>query len=269
LFISGREGSHIETLHVVLLSGGLSSAFTLERVIKEYGRENTVAFHTDTRWEDEDNYRFMGEIASHFNAKLENRMDGRIPPEVWFKERYLVGKNLAKCSLALKTKQTQKYISELQAQDIEPILYFGIGKHEEHRAVNLDYRYCPIECRFPMVDNPLSNDQMKLICESQWGIKIPRMYRFGFSHSNCGGRCIKGGLGHFARLLDIWPDRYAEVEQYEREFRKTINPDIAILKDRRGGQTKYMTLECYRQRLTTGTIFEEKDEDLTPCECAC
>lgn len=259
----------MKTLHVVLFSGGMSSAFTLDRVLKEYGRENTIALHTDTRWEDEDTYRFIKEISTYHEARLKNRMDGRQPPEVWFGSRYLVGKNLAKCSLQLKTKQTIKFITQLQNRDIEPILYFGIGKHEEPRAINLSYRYAPVECRFPLVDSQLDAEYMRSTCETKWGIKIPRMYNLGFSHSNCGGRCVKGGLKHFARLLKVWPDRYLEVEQHEREFRKKVNPKIAILKDRRGGQVKYLTLETYRKQLIDGAVFDSKDEDLTPCECSC
>jgi len=257
----------VKTLHVVLLSGGLSSSFTLHHVVKQYGRESVVALHTDTTWEDEDNYRFIDEVISHHNVNIAHRIDGRTPPEVWFKTRYLVGKNLAKCSLELKTKQTLKYVDDLQSQGIEPILYFGIGKEEEHRAINLSYRYAPVECRFPLVDNPLSKEYMKATCESKWKIQIPRMYRLGFSHSNCGGRCIKGGLGHFARLYEVWPERFKEVEQYEKLFRQKINPKIAILKDRRGGKIKYVTLESFRKRIVKGTLFDIQEIDYTPCEC--
>lgn len=91
----------------------------------------------------------------------------------------------------------------------------------------------------------------------------------GFSHANCGGRCIKGGHKHFRRLLEVWPERYKEVEEVEQDFRRTINPNIAVLKDRRGGQVNYMTLEKFRKRILSGTLFNYQDEEQIPCECVC
>lgn len=252
-----------------MFSGGLSSAFVLDHIIKQFGVENTVAFHTDTRWEDEDNYRFMAHTITRLGATYVKRTDGRTPPQVWIDERLLIRNNLARCSLVLKTAQTKKYIKELRGQGIEPILYFGIGQKEQHRAVNIAYRY-DVECQFPLVENPITNEHMAAICEAEWKIRIPRMYRLGFSHANCGGRCIKGGHAHFRLLLSTWPERYAEVERAEKEFRRQVNPNIAILKDRRGGKLKFMTLESFRKRILAGTIFnyrEEKDE--VPCECVC
>lgn len=258
----------IKTLHVAMFSGGLSSAFVLDHIIRQFGRENTVAFHTDTKWEDDDNYRFMGQVIEHRAAQYVYRADGRTPPQVWMDERLLIRNSLAKCSFKLKTELTKKYVEELRGQGIEPILYFGIGQAESDRAVNIAYRY-DVECQFPLVDNPLTNEYMAAVCESEWGIQIPRMYRLGFSHANCGGRCIKGGHGHFRLLLSTWPERYAEVEKVEKEFRRQVNPNIAILKDRRGGKTKYMTLESFRKRTQAGTIFDYLDENSVPCECVC
>jgi hypothetical protein len=258
----------IKTLHVAMFSGGLSSAFVLDHIIKEYGRENTVAFHTDTKWEDEDNYRFMRQVIGHLEARYIYKADGRTPPQVWIDKRFLVGRQWAWCSMLLKTEQTKQYIAELREQGIEPILYFGIGQAEKHRAVNIAYRY-DVECQFPLVDNPLSNEYMTAACEAKWKIRIPRMYRMGFSHANCGGRCIKGGHKHFRLLLSTWPERYAEVEMHEKEFRRQVNSRITILKDRRGGQTKYMTLESFRKRIQAGTIFDYPEADTVPCECVC
>lgn len=228
-----------------------------------------MAFHTDTLWEDEDNYRFMEQVIDRLNSRYMYRADGRKPPQVWLDERLLIMRDLAKCSLKLKTALTKMYIKELRGQGIEPILHFGIGQKESDRAVNIAYRYDDVECQFPLVDNPLTNEYMTATCEAGWKIRIPRMYRMGFSHANCGGRCIKGGHKHFRLLLSTWPERYAEVERAEKEFRKQVNPNIAILKDRRGGKTKFMTLESFRKRVQAGTIFDYPETDSVPCECVC
>lgn len=166
----------MKTLNVVMFSGGLSSAFVLDWVIREYGLENTVAFFTDTLWEDQDNYRFIGQVIAHLKSHYLYRADGRTPPQVWFDERLLIRKNMAKCSLTLKTDITKRLIAELRGKDIEPNLYFGIGQTESDRAVNIAYRYDNVECQFPLVDNPLTNEYMTTVCETKWKIQIPRMY---------------------------------------------------------------------------------------------
>jgi hypothetical protein len=254
-------------LHIVMFSGGLSSAILLDHVQRKQGRESALAFFTDTKWEDEDNYRFINHVTLRLNAKLKYVAEGRTPPQVWFDRRMLIRKNIAKCSLVLKTEQTLKFIKTLD-KSTEPILYFGIGYEEQHRAVNISYRYAPVECRFPLIDKPITKNGMLWKCQQEWGIKPPRMYELGFTHANCGGRCIKGGHGHFKNLLRVWPDRYAEIEDIERRFRAEIRSDIAILKDRRNKKVRYMTLEEFREAITADNydcrLF---DDDGIPCEC--
>lgn len=252
--------------HVVLFSTGLSSAFVLDRVQQECGKENTVALFTDTLWEDEDNYRFMREVIAYLGATLEYRADGRTPEQVWFDTRFLIAPKGTRCTIDLKTKLTVRYVEEATLAGFDPMLYFGIGANEAHRAVGLGYRYAPAECRFPLIDHPLTNQEMTIICEREWGIQVPRMYKLGFSHANCGGRCIKGGQSHWRHLLNIWPERYAEVEEIERRFRREINGDIAILQDRRGGEKRYVTLEEFRKRVAGRQQCLLMDE-YTPCEC--
>lgn len=269
--------SELKNIHISLFSGGLSSAFVLENVLKSYGPDNTIALFTDPLWEDCDNYRFISQVIKHFNLtdKFEHRKDGRTPEQIFFKTRLLISKQIAKCSLILKTEQTLKFIKELQQKNekakstIKPILYFGIGINEEHRALNITSRYSPIECRFPLLDKPMTKNEMWWACEQDWGIKVPRMYEMGFSHANCGGRCIKGGHEHFKRLYNVWPERYAEVEDIERRFREQINPQIAILRDRTGGGKRYITLTEFRERYLEGNIKIEGlfPSSNLPCEC--
>jgi len=260
-------------IHIVLLSGGLSSAFVLENLLKTHGPEDTIALFTDPLWEDCDNYRFINQTIKHFglNANFEHRKDGRTPEQIFFKTRLLLSRQIAKCSLILKTEQTIKFIKELQQKNkkVKPILYFGIGIDEEHRALNITSRYSPVECRFPLLDKPITKNEMWWTCEQGWGIKVPRMYEMGFTHANCGGRCIKGGHEHFKTLYRVWPERYAEVEDIERRFREQINPNIAILRDRTGGGRRYITLTEFRERYIEGGINIDglfQGENL-PCEC--
>jgi hypothetical protein len=69
----------------------------------------------------------------------------------------------------------------------------------------------------------------------------------GFPHNNCGGGCVKAGVGHFAMLLDRLPEVYADWERHEDELRDQLG-DVSILRDRSGGATRPLTLREVRER---------------------
>ena len=107
---------------------------------------------------------------------------------------------------------------------------------------------------------------MKTIIEEEWGIKLPRMYEMGFSHANCGGRCVRGGFQHYAQLYKIWPDRYALQEEMEENFRKNFEKNVSILK-KDGGP---YTLREYRERMDREGIegFLKIQDETVPCVCS-
>lgn len=259
-------------VHVAMFSGGASSAYVAYHIVQKYGKENSILFFTDTLWEDMDNYRFMEEVADYIGLEITTSIDGRTPEEVFFDMRFLGNSRMAKCSEELKVRQTMIFLEELRdIHNLEPILHFGIGPHEQHRAINLQNFYEhnpiePIETRFPMIEIFKEDMDAKTIIQNEWGIKLPRMYDLGFSHANCGGRCVRGGLGHYALLYKVWPDQYAEQEAMEERFREKFQKDVSILK-RNGGP---FTLREYREMMERDGVeayLAEKD-DTVPCVCA-
>jgi hypothetical protein len=98
------------------------------------------------------------------------------------------------------------------------------------------------------------------------GIEPPRLYKLGFPHNNCGGFCVKAGQAQFAKLLEHFPDRYRDHERKEWETREIIGSDVTILRDRRGGKTKPMTLTAFRERVEAGETFDRSDWG--GCACA-
>jgi hypothetical protein len=273
-------------VHIAMFSGGASSAYVSYNMVQKYGRENCILFFTNTLWEDEDNYRFMDEVADYIGLDITERVDGRTPEEVFYDYRFLGNSRLAKCSEELKVYQTITFLEELRdEQNLEPILYFGIGPHEQHRAENLTEFYKhhplePIETRFPMIDTFTEDIDIKGIIENEWGIKLPRMYNItselrpdlaakgikGFSHANCGGRCVRGGYQHYALLYAIWPDRYKEQEEMEERFREDFEKDVSILK-KDGGP---FTLKQYREQLEQNGVekYLNIKDDAVPCVCS-
>ena len=97
------------------------------------------------------------------------------------------------------------------------------------------------------------------------GIEIPRLYRLGFSHNNCGGFCFRAGVGHFKNLLEEMPDRYKYHEQKEQELLQYLNrKDISILRRTRKGIKKNITLKQLR---TENNFTQDELFDIGGCGC--
>jgi 3'-phosphoadenosine 5'-phosphosulfate sulfotransferase (PAPS reductase)/FAD synthetase len=146
----------------------------------------------------------------------------------------------------------------------------------------------PIETRFPLIETLREDIDAKGIIQNEWGIKLPRMYTAaidkaekendpiakklvkyginGFSHANCGGRCVRGGFQHYATLYAIWPDQYKEQEEMEERFRKHFEKDVSILKKNGGAYT----LKQFRDDIEKEGIekYLFKPDDTIPCVCS-
>ena len=253
-------------------STGLSSTVLLDKVQRERGKKKTFALMTDTRWEDEDNYRFGNEAIDYLKARLIYVCDARTPEEVWMQSRFLVGPYGAPCTRILKVEQTIKFIQQLRSQtDDEISLHFGINADEEHRAYGLVKRYEPfgVKCEFPLIDEPMSQLEMTDLVQQKWGIKRPRMYDLGFKHANCGGRCVKAGQGHFLHLMKVWPQRFEQIAAIEQRFQQLTGGDTTILRVQRNGEK--IKLPLYQLQTTyTESLSGQMEltwESETPCEC--
>ncbi|KGX91725.1 phosphoadenosine phosphosulfate reductase domain-containing protein [Pontibacillus marinus] len=259
-------------VHVAMFSGGAASAYVANHMVQTHGKENSILFFTNTLWEDEDNYRFMDEVADMIGVEITEVVDGRTPEEVFYDYKFLGNSRLAKCSEELKVYKTITFLEDLRDNhNLEPILYFGIGPHESHRADNLKSFYEhnplePIETRFPMIETFREDLDVKSIIENEWKIKLPRMYELGFSHANCGGRCVRGGFQHYAQLYSIWPDRYKEQEEMEENFRKHFEKNVSILKK----DGKPYTLKEYREQMDREGVdkFLKVQDNTVPCVCS-
>jgi diphthamide synthase (EF-2-diphthine--ammonia ligase) len=296
-------------VHIAMFSGGAGSAYVAYHMVQTYGKDKCKLFFTNTLWEDSDNLRFMDEVAEYIGIEITEILDGRTPEEVFYDYRYLGNSRLAKCSEELKVRQTLIFLEELRDnENLEPILYFGIGPHEKHRRgpkdlSNLEdkikkaagirsfYEHFPIEpieTRFPLIETIRKDLDAKGIIQHEWGINLPRMYTaaierayvdndpiaqklvdnkiYGFSHANCGGRCVRGGFQHYATLFAIWPDQYREQEEMEERFREHFDKNVSILKK----DGKAYTLKQYREDIAKYGIetYLFTEDETIPCVCS-
>lgn len=251
--------------HVVMFSGGRGSYCAARRVVEEHGAENVTLLFADTKIEDADLYRFIREAASKLGARLEVIADGRDPWEVFKDRRYLGNTRRDPCSQVLKRELMDKWVHEhFRPEDVT--CYVGVDWTEIHRYDRMAPRKLPYIYKAPMCEPPyIDRDEMDRIIAAD-GLALPRLYEMGFPHNNCGGFCVKAGQGQFKLLLEKMPERYAYHEAKEQEIREFLGKNVAILRDRRGGRTRPMTLRALRRWIEAGEHVDETD--FGGCGCA-
>jgi hypothetical protein len=250
--------------HVVQFSGGVGSWAAAKRVAAEHGTDGLVLLFADTLIEDEDLYRFLDQAAADVGGQLVKIAEGRDPWQVFFDERFLGNTRVDPCSKILKRELLRGWL-EAHYQPDAAVVYLGIDWTEAHRFEAAKERWQPYRVEAPLCGRPLISKHQLLDQLRAAGIEPPRLYCMGFPHNNCGGFCIKAGQGTFAKLLEQMPERYAHHEQREQELREYLGADVAILRDREGGDTRPLTLREFRERREAGQQCDLFD--LGGCGC--
>lgn len=238
---------------VVNVSGGVPSAVALQRAIAKFGRDRTVGVFADTKIEDPDLYRFLDDVEQFLDFKVTRIAEGRTPWQVFFDEGMMGSNRADLCSRILKREFIDRWIIEQGFTPDNAVRAFGFGIKEMGRSDNIREVVAPFPVWLPLHDPPFMDS-----CECQefvlkrWGIDPPDLYFDGFPHNNCGGACVKAGHGqwYLAYIKRRWV--YDEWEKAEEAFREKTGKDVSILRDRRGGTYKPMTLRELRRR------FEEE-----------
>lgn len=257
----------MEKLHIVSLSGGLGSFIELKLTIDEFGEKNTTALFADVRMEDPDLYRFLHETLNHFRCSYTIISEGRNPWELFTDIKFLGDTKADPCSQILKRNLIKQHILKNYDRDTI-IVHLGIDYTEKHRlesaiARTSEFTYTSLQVERKMMLTP----DEKIKFSENLGIKPPILYSMGFSHNNCGGFCIKAGLGQFKTLYEKLPDRYEWHVQKEKELRKAAPTARPFLRKMIKGKTKYLWLEEYREILRSNNISKEEELDIGGCAC--
>lgn len=239
--------------HVVMFSGGIGSWATAQRVVDQHGASAVTLLFADTRTEDPDLYRFLHDAASRLGAELVTVADGRTPWEVFRDRRYIGNSRIAPCSVHLKQRPCRRWL-EANTNPADCIVYVGIDWSEAHRLAAIQRHYRPWAASAPLCDPPY-HDKASLLRQAEGhGLTPPRLYALGFPHNNCGGACVRGGQASWAHVLRTFPDLYAEHERHESALRAELGTSATVLRDRRGGQLRPMTLTEFRRRVERGQL---------------
>ena len=226
-------------------------------------KKDIILLFTDTKIEDEDLYKFLDETTKRLGIPLTNYSDGRDIWQVFRDSRFLGNSRADPCSEDLKRKMSRKFIQQFYPKNC--IIYLGfdwseINRYEKAKKAWLPYR---IEC--PLIDKPyLGKEDMKLILANE-GIPLPKLYRLGFAHNNCGGGCVKAGIGHFVHLLDALPNVFNDWEKHEQGMRDYLNQDVSILSRIKNGVPYNLTLKQLREERMG--LTEDELCDIGGCNC--
>lgn len=240
-----------------MLSGGLPSWAAGKLVAAKHGTKDLVHLFADTKYEDEDLYRFLPEAVADVGGDLVTVADGRTPWQVFRDERMIGNSRMAPCSRSLKQKLCRKWIED-NCDPADTVLYVGILWYERDRMettkdrVGIRERWLPYRVEAPLCEPPYMSRPEILAWLEREGIDPPRMYDEGFPTNNCGGRCVKGGQANWNRLLKLRRESFLECEREEQSLREYLGKDVSILRDRRGGKTIPLPLAEFRRRVEAG-----------------
>lgn len=234
---------------VVQFSGGLASYFAAQRVTERYGTEDMILLFADTLIESDDLYRIMPTYVADVGARFERIADGRTPFEVFKDVRFIGNTQVDPCSDILKRKLCRKWMDDnftwqtdtLPGMIEQAILYVGIT-WDEGREDEIRERWKPWPVEFPLCDAPYLTKQDMIQRTLAKGLEVSKAYTQGFPHDNCGGGCIKAGISQWVHLRRVRPPVFQYWKEGEADAIQEIGKHVSILRDRRGGETKPMTL---------------------------
>jgi hypothetical protein len=272
---------------VVMFSGGIGSWAAARRSAAAHGIGRVTLLFADTLIEDDDLYRFLLEAAAGLAgvpcpqalldraastppledmagrrrhllglgaeatatfAPLEWIAEGRDPHQVYRDVRFLGNTRVDPCSAILKRRLMRRWL-ERHRDPAGTVCVLGFDWSEVHRLERAEGFWAPWAIEAPLTERPLGSKEDSIEELAALGVRPPRLYEEGFAHNNCGGFCCKAGQASFALLLRRHPDRYRWHEEREQEIRRRLGRDVAILRDRRGGRTRPLTMRRFRERL--------------------
>lgn len=245
--------------HVIQWSGGIGSWAATELVRRAHPGDPITLLFADVLIEDSDLYRFNADASHRLGIPITRVCDGRTPFELFTQRSYLGNSRIAPCSQALKQKPCRRWLTA-HTDPAATVLYVGLEPGEQRRAPAVTAGWRPWHVEYPLMQHPdLTKDDLLAWCRGV-GLEPPRLYRFGFSHNNCGGLCVRGGQAHWRSTRDVFPDRFAWYAQLEQDFR-AAHGDVAILKHRRHDRTYPLPLRDLHTGSMAASALTELDID--------
>lgn len=201
------EMSDVVSRVVAQFSCGAASACAWKLAVERYG-DVVVAINAFIADEDDDNRRFLMDCERWIGRPvtvLRDEKYGASPAQVWRKKRFLVNRNGAPCSGALK----RDVLNAFHRPDDLIVLGFTADPRDAARLDRFIDANASTRVWAPLIESNLTKDDcFRMIAAA--GIELPRMYRLGYPNANC-PKCVKGGEGYWNRIRITHPENFEEV----------------------------------------------------------
>lgn len=264
--------------HIVNFSGGLCSFWAAHRVVQKHGPLDTVLLFADTLVESPNLYAFNTQCSELLGVPI-TRVSREITPWELFREHRMIGNNrFPICSIYLKRAILNAWmVAHFEMDHKQAVLfgehatvYLGFDWTEAHRTEEMRREHPAWTIYSPMQEGEVW-DKCRMQKEAaKLGLLISPAYKHGFSHDNCGGRCVRAGISHWVHLFNVNRPAFEEWETEEWETAQWLATQgvdpLSMLKDRRGGETKNLYLRDLRVRIEAGDKDLPKD-DWGGCGC--
>lgn len=255
--------------HIVNFSGGLCSFWAAKRVVDQFGTQDVTLLFADVLIEDEELYEFNEKASEILGIPITRICEGLTPWQLFRKQGIIGNSRLPVCSVMLKREPLDEWHRK-NCLEMDAIVYVGFDFTEWNRVDDLRKAKPTWRIEAPMTEEPLW-DKCKMTEEAELlGLKIPKLYRLGFPHNNCCGRCVRAGISHWVHLYRVLKERYIDWENEEQQTIEELEARgikwLSMLKDRRGGKTSNLTLRQLRFRIEAGEKFGQ--HDWGGCGCA-
>lgn len=188
----------------------------------------------------------LREAAAALLPELTWLVEGRDPWEIFRDRKFLGNSQKDPCSLYLKRSVIDAWRDRNCKPELD-VFCVGISVYERHRYDALAKRQADKGWTYaaPLIDeamrDPLMADPVYWIMRA--GLTLPRLYRLGYVHNNCGGFCIKAGQAHYIDRLRTQPERFYYDAMMEAKLALYLGKPVSMLTDRRGdGKKKILTL---------------------------
>lgn len=196
---------------VCQFSCGAASAVATKLAIEKYGAAVHIV-NAFVEEEEEDNRRFLADCERWFGMPivvLRDEKYGASAFAVWEKNRFIVNRNGAPCSKALKRKVLDAYH---QPGDLLVIGYTADSRDaarlDRFIDANADTRVWA-----PLIEASITKRECYERVNAA-GIELPLAYREGFHNANC-LCCPKGGMGYWNKIRRVRPANFERMARLQ------------------------------------------------------
>lgn len=242
--------------HIVLFSGGLSSAYVAYLVLQEQKKEDVVLLHTPTYSENHDADTFRHQVARYLGMPITEWGLGLDIWELIDKNNCIPGQFLPFCTQQLKQKMKEEYYKHLKELGEDFVEYVGFGYEEWKRVQRATARSESLgrKIAFPIFERKIPSQEVKRIITEEWGMQLPKAYE-DLNHNNC-IPCFKAGKATWKIYWEKYRVQFNKAMEYEDKIGYTVFKD-KTLKELNDIWTNNKELEDAQ------VSFDE----LIPCEC--